>query len=269
MNIRKFCAFFLLFAVLFPGCAAPEKKEPTEPGPAYSPVPSATLSPEHSPAANMPAPSATPEAAAPAMAVEPEKLGPVDGFFYMELNDTMKKRITGVSYPANDKKAKIHYDDLRYIGLLYYDFEGNVKTGELIVHKKLADETMQIFYELYQAKYPFTSVRLVDDYGADDRLSTEANNASAFNYRSVAGSKKLSLHSYGMAIDINPKFNPYVKKGVVSPKNGAEYADRSKDFPGKIDRDDLCCKLFTKHGWKWGGSWKTVKDYQHFEKDVR
>ena len=263
MDIRRICAAFLFAVILFSGCAAPKEYGPTDTGPAYSPAPPASISPTAPPV-----PSLTPEVA-PAMSVEAEKLGRVDGFFYMELTDEMKKRITGLSYPENDRKSKIHYGDLRYIGLLYYDFEGNVKTGELIVHKKLADEVMEIFCQLYLCKYPFTSVRLVDDYRADDTRSTEANNTSAFNYRTVAGSKKLSLHSYGMAIDINPKLNPYVKKGVASPKNGAKYADRSKDFAGKIDKDDLAYKLFTKRGWKWGGNWKTVKDYQHFEKDVR
>ena len=271
MKIRKLYAVLLTVAVICAGCVAPKG---TAPSPSIAPSPSSTKLPVASPtdtpaATSLPGP--TPEDSTAAMSVEPEKLGPVDGFFYMELNDAMIQRITGISYPADDADAKIHYDDLRYIGLLYYDFNGNVKTGELIVNKKLADEVMQIFYELYMAKYPFTSVRLVDDFGepADDTRSMEANNTSSFNYRRVAGTKKLSLHSYGMAIDINPKINPYVKKGSVSPKNGTAYVDRSKEFAGKIDHEDLCYKLFTKSGWRWGGDWKTVKDYQHFDKDVR
>ncbi|HWR24059.1 MAG TPA: M15 family metallopeptidase [Feifaniaceae bacterium] len=269
MYIRKIYAVFLFVILLFSACAAPGGQEPTETGPAYSPAPSASAAASPSPSAAIsPAPSATP-GIAPAMSMEAEKLGSVDGFFYMELNDVIKKRITGLSYPENDRKAKIRYGDLRYVCILYYDFKGNVKAGELIVHRKLADEVMEIFCELYRCKYPFTSVRLVDDFDADDTRSMEANNTSAFNYRTVAGSKKLSLHSYGMAIDINPKLNPYVKKSVVSPKSSKKYADRSKDFAGKIDKDDLAYKLFKKHGWEWGGDWKTVKDYQHFEKDVR
>lgn len=280
MNHMKWLISILLVFVFASGCAVP--KGGTSPTPSNSP--DLTSSPYASPSAPAnpspsktllpsPLPSApvdTPDAA-PAMSVEPEKLGPIDGFFYMELSDAIKKRITGMSYPSDDDGAKIHYDDLRYIGLLHYDFEGNVKTGELIVNKKLANEVMQMFYELYCAKYPFTSVQLVDDFGepADDTRSMEANNTSAFNYRRIAGSKKLSLHSYGMAIDINPKLNPYVKKNGVAPENGKAFVNRSKDFAGKIDHDDLCYKLFMKNGWKWGGDWKTVKDYQHFEKDVR
>ncbi len=193
-----------------------------------------------------------------------------DGFYYMELDDGIKKRITGMSYPADDRNIAISYDDLQYVKIKHYDFDGNVKDGELIVNKKVAKEVAQIFYELYKAQYPLTSVRLVDDFGepGDDNLSMAANNTSAFNYRKVTGSKNLSRHSYGAAIDINPLFNPYIDGERIAPENGAEYADRSKDFPGKIDHDDLCYKLFTAHGWTWGGDWKGDKDYQHFSKDL-
>ena len=191
-----------------------------------------------------------------------------EGFYYAELSDSVKARITGKSYPEDEKDSRLSYDTLRYLRLRYYDFEGGVQEGELIVHKDLAKEVLDIFHELYMAKYPLASVRLVDDFDADDEVSTEANNTSGFNYRFVAGTKSRSLHSYGMAIDVNPLFNPYVKGNNVDPDSAAVYADRSKDFAGKIDKDDLCYQLFTRHGWEWGGDWKTVKDYQHFSKEV-
>ena len=83
----------------------------------------------------------------------------------------------------------------------------------------------------------------------------------------------LSRHAYGLAIDVNPLYNPYVvynKDGIgkVSPATAADYADRSLDFPHKIDEDDLCCKLFIQHGFFWGGNWKNTRDYQHFQKTV-
>lgn len=175
-----------------------------------------------------------------------------------------------MSYPENDPYCAITYDDLRYIRLLYYDFEGIVHEGELMVNAQLAEEVTRIFYELYQAQYPFTSIRLVDDFGepGDDNLSMAANNTSAFNYRYVTGTSTLSLHSYGAAIDINPLYNPYIDGDRVAPPGGAEYVDRTQDFPGKIDHDDLCYKLFTEKGWRWGGDWSGDKDYQHFSKSV-
>lgn len=152
-----------------------------------------------------------------------------------------------------------------------YDFEGNVKQGELIVNAALADEVMDIFYQLYLEKYPLTSVLLVDEFGgsADDIASMTANNTSAFNYRLISGTQRISFHSNGIAIDINPMLNPYVVGDIISPENGLPYADRSIDFPGKIDYNDLCYQLFIERGWTWGGDWKIQKDYQHFQKKLQ
>lgn len=95
------------------------------------------------------------------------------------------------------------------------------------------------------------------------------NNTSCFNYRKIAGTNKLSNHSFGLAVDINPLYNPYVKttrnKTIVFPDNATVYADRTKTFDHKIDQNDLAYRVFTKHGFIWGGGWINVKDYQHFE----
>lgn len=124
--------------------------------------------------------------------------------------------------------------------------------------------------KLYENEYAIEKMVLVDAYGADDEQSMEDDNISAFNYREIAGTSRMSRHSLGLAIDINPKYNPYVKGGgeaaVISPANGVDYADRSREFAHKIDENDFCYQLFTEHGFTWGGSWNSVKDYQHFEK---
>ncbi len=237
-----------------------------------APLPSLspTFTPQTTPSpAASPTPTATPHVT-PASTPDSGRVEIADGFYYQKLDDSLKERITGMSYPANDEDCVITYDDLRYIGLLYVDFDGKEHKGELIVHKKLAKEVTKIFRELYLARYPLACVRLVDDYGepGDDNLSMAANNTSAFNYRRVTGSKTLSRHSYGAAIDINPLYNPYIDGDRVAPENGAQYTDRSLDFPGKIDHDDPCYKLFIKNGWTWGGDWSGDKDYQHFSKDI-
>lgn len=262
---------YILLALIFilaAGCSPIQNGNTEQPSPTESPTLTATATPEPSPT---PVPTTTPEPTpSPTPKPTPEEKGKkviADGFYYYELNDEIKARITGISYPENDNRCQVQYDDLRYIKLLHYDFEGNVLEGELIVNKKVAKEVTEIFYELYKQKYPMTSVKLVDDYGepGDDTKSMEANNTSAFCYRPVTGSKNMSHHSFGGAIDINPQLNPYIDGDRVAPKNGAEYADRSKDFEGKIDKSDLAYKLFIKRGWKWGGSFK---DYQHFSKDL-
>ncbi len=290
--MRKFLKALILtvFALLMmQGCSnAPAPEEildaPVQTAPAASRAPAVTASPLPSPSflpsptlpitpspkvTASPKPSAS-QTVSPSSTPDDGRIDIADGFYYQKLDDAQKKRITGMSYPADDKDCVITYDDLRYIGLLYVDFDGKEHTGELIVHKKLAKEVAKIFHELYLARYPLASVRLVDDYGepGDDNLSMAANNTSAFNYRRVTGSKTLSRHSYGAAIDVNPMYNPYIDGNRIAPENGAQYADRSLDFPGKIDHDDLCYQLFIKNGWTWGGDWKGDKDYQHFSRDI-
>ena len=135
----------------------------------------------------------------------------------------------------------------------------------------IANDLKEIFQELYRNKYPIERMRLIDDYDADDERSMQDNNTSCFNFRAIAGSKKLSKHSRGLAIDINPLYNPCVKRRAdgtlsVQPATARQYANRNKKWRYKIDKDDLCHQLFTKHGFKWGGSWRSVKDYQHFER---
>lgn len=202
----------------------------------------------------------------------PDRVTYQDGFYYESLNDTIKERITGISYPADDKNAAISYDTLRYVNVIYYNFQGEPQTGELICHKAIAQDLVEIFYELYEARYPIEKIALIDDYQGDDELSMQDNNTSCFNYR-TRPSGSLSNHAYGLAVDLNPFYNPYVASRNdgsvhVAPAGSENYADRDQVFDYKIDRDDLACRLFTAHGFTWGGSWRSVKDYQHFEKEI-
>lgn len=191
-----------------------------------------------------------------------------DGFYYESIPQQIINRITGVSYVENDN---ISLDDLRYCVLMYNDFNGESQKGELICNEVIADDILEIFYELYSSGYQIESIKLVDEFNGDDTASMLANNTSCFNYRVVENTDHLSKHAYGLAIDLNPFYNPYItynKDGTVniSPEVSEAYADRSDSFPYKIDENDLAYKLFKDHGFKWGGDWNSVKDYQHFER---
>jgi len=190
------------------------------------------------------------------------------GFYYEPLSDEIKNRITGISYPAD---STVPYDDLRYVGLLYYDFDGNVQTGELICNKGIAQDMVEIFYQLYLSQYQIAKMVLIDTYNADDTASMADNNTSCFNYRTVDGTTHLSKHAYGLAIDLNPFNNPYVENNsdgtvYISPLGSEAYADRTANLAHMINENDLCYQLFIQHGFTWGGSWKSYKDYQHFQK---
>lgn len=199
----------------------------------------------------------------------PDRITYQPDFYYEPLSEDIRKRITGLSYKED---CPVPYDDLRYVSVLYVNFKGNTSVGELICNKAIAQDLVEIFYELYQADYQIEQIRLVDEYNADDVLSMQDNNTSCFNYRTVAGTNKISMHGQGLAVDINPFFNPYITyqggKECVSPTGAEAYADRSKPFAYKIDENDLCYQLFTERGFSWGGHWNHSKDYQHFEKKV-
>lgn len=162
-------------------------------------------------------------------------------------------------------------EDLRYLHLLHRDMEGNAIVGEMVCAKTIADDLLGIFEELYQASYPIEKMRLIDYYDGDDEASMRDNNTSCFNHRPITAGGRKSRHSYGLAVDINPKYNPYYKvkascKTIIRPEGSEEYVDRNGMFPYKIVKGDLCYRLFKQHGFHWGGEWTSGKDYQHFEK---
>ena len=218
----------------------------------------------------------------------PDGVNYKDGFYYEPLPEEIIDRISGISYPistrdaASSQKAVFHtvedpaslqvqLEDLRYLRVLYYDFDGNIQSGELICNQKIAQDLIEIFYELYEHQYPFERIELIDTYNGDDTASMLANNTSCFNYRTVDNSSSLSNHALGLAIDINPFYNPYVVKKsdgstYISPAGSEIYADRTVAFPHKIDENDLCYQLFIEHGFFWGGNWENQIDYQHFQK---
>ena len=196
-----------------------------------------------------------------------------DGFYYEPLSNEVIDRITGCSYPVleEDESIDISYEDLSYLVVQYIGFDYETHEGEIICNNAIAQDLVEIFYELYRSEYQIESIALIEEYEGDDLASCRANNTSCFNYREVVGSQSLSKHALGLAIDINPLYNPYITYNSdgsenVYPENAADYVDRSKSFPYKIDENDLCYKLFTEHGFIWGGHWNSVKDYQHFQK---
>lgn len=194
----------------------------------------------------------------------------IDELFYAsKITEEVFARINGCSYQENNN---ISLEELSYVRVLHRGFDGTTRIGELIVNSELNGDIVDIMRELYKADYPIEQMVLIDEYGGDDNLSMAANNTSSFNYRTVSGTSKLSNHSYGRAIDINPLYNPYIKKAsdgsiLCEPENGADYIDRNENFAYKIDHNDLCYQLFIDHGFSWGGDWRSVKDYQHFEKE--
>lgn len=188
------------------------------------------------------------------------------GFWISEIDAATFARMKGKSYKDN---CPIPLEDLRYLHVLHKDLNGVTHEGELVCNVYIASDVLEIFRAMFLAGYPIERVRLVDEYNADDETSMRDNNSSCFNFRFISHTTRISKHGLGLAVDINTLYNPYVKtvdgKLIIEPATAVEYTDRSKNFPYKIEKGDLCYKLFTERGFEWGGEWKTVKDYQHFE----
>lgn len=185
------------------------------------------------------------------------------------LGPAVRQRMLGVSHrPAS---CPLGWEDLRLLRLSYVGYDGADRVGRMVVAREVAQDVVGIFRDLHKARFPIRKMLLVDAYGGDDDRSMAADNTSAYNCRTVAGSDTLSDHAYGRAIDINPVRNPYVLPGGILPPSGRAYAgvDRSPGAdvdPGVIVADDAVVRAFASRGWEWGGLW-TSPDYQHFSTD--
>ena len=157
----------------------------------------------------------------------------------------------------------VQLDDLRYVTLNHWGFDGQVHTGELVIHADAVTPLEQAFTALFALRFPIRQMRLVDDFGGDDDASMAADNTSAFNCRPVAGSSRWSQHAYGRAVDVNPVENPYVHRGRVDPPNGSPFTDRDVIRPGMLTAGSPEVAAFTRVGWGWGGAWGSTKDHQH------
>lgn len=195
----------------------------------------------------------------------------------------------GKSLP-HDTNWPVQPKDLSYLTISHWGYDGYIHVGHMIVHTVVAQEVLDIFKELFDKQFPIERMKLIDEYDANDDLSMEANNTSAFCCRCITDKPGVfSNHSYGLAIDVNPCTNPYIKwssekhEWIVYPATGRQFVDlpvdgnsfpiRTESYLGIIIEGGLCCQAFEAHGWDWGGYWtlethgKNYKDYQHFAKN--
>jgi D-alanyl-D-alanine carboxypeptidase len=182
------------------------------------------------------------------------------------LDAETQRQMTGVSW---HRGCPVPLTNLRSVRLTYVGFDRETHRGELIVHRRWAEEIVSVFRRIYRARFPIRRIRPVDRYGGDDRRSMRHDNTSGFNCRYVSGTTTWSQHAYGRAIDINPVENPFVSGRRVSPRRGEPFADRSPLRRGMIAERDVVWRAFRRIGWGWGGSWSSPTDYQHFSANGR
>ncbi len=164
-------------------------------------------------------------------------------------------------------------DDLRYVTVAFWGFDGRHHTGELIVAAAEAEAVVSVFERLHAIRFPIEEMRIVTPADVVARQTGDGNNTASFVCRLVTGGSRFSEHAYGLAIDINPFHNPYQRDENVIPSLASSYLDRSALLPGMIvpgePSGDEAIAAFADIGWEWGGNWTSLKDYQHFAKHNR
>ena len=179
-----------------------------------------------------------------------------------EISAEVRSKMSGITIREN---SPVKYDDLCFLSIPYHNFSGEHAVGHMIVNKSVADEVIDIFYKLYELNYPIESIELAEDFdekkntllNSTELASMGNNNTCALYYKPT--DNDFSLHSYGLAIDINPKINPSTDKdGVPVPKTAVKYINGSELSPvekeAKITADSEICRIFKAYGWIWGGS---------------
>jgi hypothetical protein len=190
-------------------------------------------------------------------------------FSAARLGPATRRRVTGSSWHPG---CPVGLEDLRLLRVGYFGFDGRDHVGRLIVAASSVSAMRRAFGTLFRARFPIRQMRLVDDYGASDFRSIEADNTSAFNCRNATGSTRFSEHAFGRAVDVNPLENPYVyTNGTTTHPASRPFLDRSRHRPGMSFPGGVLVHAFAAAGWGWGGNWRppSATDYQHFSSTGR
>ncbi len=170
--------------------------------------------------------------------------------------------------PDRHLDCPVSLNELALLSLSYWGFDHKTHTGTLIINKRLAQETVNIFRELYAEQFPIERMETMDTFRGDSHAAMAANNTSGFNCQiSTQNPQTYSLQSHGYALNINTLINPQVRGDQVLPPKGGAYLDRSKPVPGMIVKGDKVYQIFSKYGWTWGGVGNNPIDYSYFAKN--
>jgi len=175
---------------------------------------------------------------------------------------TFEEAIAGAKAPQDI------INQLVLINVDYYSTDNKLHRGQLLLNRSIEKDIIAIFDSIKVWRFPIVQVIPIVAFNWDDNLSMAANNTSSFCYRKVAGTDNLSRHAEGMAIDINPFFNPMIWKPPyenrpVKPAN-AQY---NKEAPGTLYREHPVVQEFLKRKFVWGYNFSRYYDIHHFHKN--
>jgi hypothetical protein len=168
------------------------------------------------------------------------------------------------------KGCPVPLSGLRLVTVTHRGFDGRDHTGQLITNAQFARPLTRVFGRLYELKFPIRHMRFADYYGPKRHRPPDGDVTQSFECRQAAASPctggrtgTWSRHAYGLAVDINPRENPYVGCGQSRDPTAKSYRDRSRRRPGMVGSRTV--GAFVAIGWSWAGAWPgDTKDYMHF-----
>ncbi len=159
--------------------------------------------------------------------------------------------------------------ELTRLRLAFWGFDDRRHTGELLVHEDVARDLVSVFARLYAARFPMEELNIVTRRELNAPPTGDGNSTTAFACRPTTGGTTYSQHAYGLAVDVNSFQNPYVSGDLVLPELASAYLNRARQRPGMIEANGPVVRAFASIGWEWGGSFRSLKDYQHFSQSGR
>jgi hypothetical protein len=198
----------------------------------------------------------------------PDTLAPLPGDGFASVIEKVPAEVLARSTWAPG--CPVAADDLAYVQLTFWGFDDQRHTGELLLNRTVADFVVGVFRSLYAKRFPFEELRVTTRSELDAHPTGDGNNTESFVCRPSTGStRRFSQHASGLAIDLDPFQNPYTNDDLVLPELASAYLDRDDVRPGMITSDGVVVRAFGSIGWTWGGTWSSLKDYQHFSQNGR
>jgi D-alanyl-D-alanine carboxypeptidase len=281
----------LLLVLALAGCSTadpPVAEPPLPPSPTFSatPTPTAPSSEPPTPApGTVPPPwlgsrplplrpdgygqvQPTPPELDPRRFTLPDPLAPLPGDGFASVVEPVPAEVLARS--TWEPACPVAATDLAYVRLTFWGFDDQRHTGELLLNRSVAHAVVGVFRTLYAQRFPFEELRVTTRSELDAPPTGDGNNTGSFVCRPTTGSTtSYSQHAYGLAIDLDPFQNPYTKDDLVLPELASSYLDRDHVRPGMITPSGVVVRAFESIGWTWGGTWRSLKDYQHFSQNGR
>lgn len=207
-----------------------------------------------------------PELAPRALATVDRLPPPTDGGFHSTIGPVPDAVVARSTW---HERCPVVLEDLAYITVTHVGFDGDPHTGEMIIDRSFADGVIGVFEALFDAGFPIEEMRVISTPELDQPPTGDGNVTTSFVCRNVVESANWSQHAYGLAIDVNPFHNPYVRGDLVLPELAGFYTNRDLDGPGMIRADSVVVRAFAGLGWSWGGTWTDLKDWMHFSSTGR